>query len=46
VGSSELLVMSSPDNLKHVDHARLWTFKGMLLPLDGFFSTFGGLFTA
>ncbi len=40
------MVMSRPDNLKHVDHARLWTFKGMLLPLDGFFSTFGGLFTA
>jgi hypothetical protein len=41
-GSSELLVMSSPDNLKHVDHARLWSFKGMLSPLDGFFSAFRG----
>lgn len=41
--------MSSLHNLKHADHARLWSFEGMLLPLDGFFSTFGesihGLFS-
>ena len=33
--------MSSLHNLKRTDHARLWSFEGMLLPLDGFFSTFG-----
>src|SRR5215207_11526320 len=34
--------MSRLGDLKHADHARLWSFEGMLLPLDGFFSTFGG----
>jgi hypothetical protein len=33
--------MSTLHNIKHTDHTRLWSFEGMLLPLGGFFSTFG-----
>jgi hypothetical protein len=33
--------MSSLRDLKDADHAPLWSFEGMLLPLDSFFSTFG-----